>query len=267
MIRIRAAKGAWRKSGERPVGVDWNERVINIHQGGWSYVTGSSNIGIAPEKIVASASPLAHELEEYKLSWALSTGDTLVISRQMSDVNWERHLEFVLKTSGRGAGLARLVNGRKQQYEVPGAPPQDEEGFVTLIRYGPHTPQGKATALFNFKVSAMEVLPEEDVVLVLLLCTATMRSIADFGGLSAGNEYTRRRVKENHPGAKDWGSVVLEHSATTPPSSSLTHWFRNPAPPADDDDDEDGEHHPGTHASMHAIPPSLSHVNCNHEDR
>jgi hypothetical protein len=42
----RAAKGSWRKSGDRPVGVDWNERVINIHQGGWNYVANS--VGIAP---------------------------------------------------------------------------------------------------------------------------------------------------------------------------------------------------------------------------
>ncbi|KAG0613348.1 hypothetical protein M758_6G096300 [Ceratodon purpureus] len=239
VIRIRAAKGSWRKSGDRPVGVDWNERIINIHEGGWNYV--ANNVGIAPEKIVGSATPLAHELEEYKLSWALSTGDTLIISRQMSDLNWERHLEFTLKTSGRGAGLARLVNGRKQQYEVAGASPQEEEGFVTLIRYGPHTPQGKATALFNFKISAMEVLPEEDVVLVLLLCTATMRSIADFGGLSAGNEYTRRRTKENNPGSKDWGSVVLENIAR---HSNLSHWYMNCEQTADEDEG-DGENHPG----------------------
>jgi hypothetical protein len=235
----RAAKGSWRKSGDRPVGVDWNERVINIHEGGWNYVV--NTVGVAPEKIVGSATPLAHELEQYKLSWALSTGDTLVISRQMSDENWERHLEFTLKTSGRGAGLARLVNGRKQQYEVPGAPPAEDEGFVTLIRYGPHTPQGKATALFNFKVSAMEVAPEEDVVLVLLLCTATMRSIADFGGLSAGNEYTRRRTKELTPGSKDWGSVVLE---STTRGSNLAHWHWNAGHTADDEEG-DGENHPG----------------------
>ncbi|KAG0586351.1 hypothetical protein KC19_2G084200 [Ceratodon purpureus] len=244
VIRIRAAKGSWRKSGDRPVGVDWNERVINIHEGGWNYVV--NNIGIAPEKVVGSAAPLAHELEQYKLSWALSTGDTLVISRQIGDLNWERHLEFTLKTSGRGVGLARLVNGRKQQYEVPGAPPSEDEGFVTLIRYGPHTPQGKATALFNFKISAMEVAPEEDVVLVLLLCTATMRSIADFGGLSAGNEYTRRRTKENTPGSNDWGSVVLE---STTRGSSLAHWHWNGGHTADDDEG-DGENHPGRIAGV-----------------
>jgi hypothetical protein len=106
VIRIRAAKGIWKKNGERPVGVDWNERVINVHEGGWNYI--AHGTGIAPEKIVGTATPLAHELEEYKLSWAFSTGDTLIISRQMGDLDWERHLEFTLRTSGPSAGLVSL---------------------------------------------------------------------------------------------------------------------------------------------------------------
>lgn len=146
---------------------------------------------------------------------------------------------------------ARLVNSRKLQYEVLGGSAQGDEGFVTLIRYGPQTPQGQATALFNFKVSAMEVVPEEDVVLVLLLCTATMRSIADFGGLSAGNEYTRRRSKEHHPGCKDWGSVVLEN--TTPRHAHLAHWHWNGGHTADDDEEGDGETHHGTSYSTPSL--------------
>lgn len=273
VILIRAAKGIWKKNGDRPVGVDWNERVINVHEGGWNYI--AHGIGIAPEKIVGSATPLADELEEYKLSWALSTGDTLIISRQMGDLDWERHLEFTLKTSGPSAGVvsfspghifaehsirvwcpifasdlrfqtcgfqARLVNGRNLQYEVAGATSEEEDGFVTLIRYSPQSPQGRATALFNFKISVMEVAPEEDVLLVLLLCTATLRSIADFGGVSSGNVYTRRRAKENQPGLKDWGSVVLENGGKL---SHLTSWHVNGAEFSDDDDDADGENLPG----------------------
>ena len=38
----RQAKGIWRKSGDRPVGVDWHERVINICEGGWTYVAGAT---------------------------------------------------------------------------------------------------------------------------------------------------------------------------------------------------------------------------------
>ena len=59
----------------------------------------------------------------------------------------------------------------------------------------------------------MEVHPEEDVVLVLLLCMATMRSVADFGGKHYGNQFARRRHKEyRRPGLQDWNSVVLEHA-------------------------------------------------------
>jgi hypothetical protein len=130
---------------------------------------------------------------------------------------------------------ARLVNGRKLQYEVPGAPSEEEEGFVTLIRYSAQLPQGKATALFNFKNSAMEVLPEEDVLLVLLLCTATLRSIADFGGLTSGNEYTRRRAKEPRSGARDWGSVVLEDDNQHP---NLACWYHKWVVDRDEDEDE-----------------------------
>lgn len=94
---------------------------------------------------------------------------------------------------------------------------------MTIVRYNTHAPQGKATALFNWKVSAMEIHPEEDVVLVLLLCTATMRSVADFGGKHHGNLFARRRMKEHRPGLKDWGSVVLEHAA----QSNLAMWYLN----------------------------------------
>jgi hypothetical protein len=137
---------------------------------------------------------------------------------------------------------ACLINGRKLQYEVPGATSEDEEGFVTLIRYTQQTPQGKATALFNFKVTAMEVLPEESVLLVLLLCTATLRSIADFGGVTSGHIDKHRRVKENAPGLKDWGSVVLENANS---QSDLAFWYYNVPDPASNED-EDGVGFSGT---------------------
>ena len=104
---------------------------------------------------------------------------------------------------------------------MDGATPE-QEGFVTLVRYNAQAPQGRATALFNWQVSAMEVHPEEDVVLVLLLCIATMRSIADFGGRHYGNLFARRRHKEHKPGLKDWNSVVLEHAN---PQSNLAMWY------------------------------------------
>lgn len=49
------------------------------------------------------------------------------------------------------------MSGRKLDYQVNGATPEEEAGFVTLIRYMPGTPLGKATAVFNTRSGAMEV--------------------------------------------------------------------------------------------------------------
>ncbi|CAM6126838.1 unnamed protein product [Calypogeia fissa] len=220
VIRVRAARGIWRKGGDRPVGVDWNERVVHICEGGWTYI--SDFIGIAPEKIVASATPIADDIGQYKLKWSFSSGEILTISRPMDEENWERNLNFELESST--YGLARLLNGRKLAYEVPGARSEEEEGFVTVVRHTPDAPQGKATALLNWKVSAMEVHPEEDVLLVLLLCTATLRSVADLGGTNYENLFARRRAKEVKPGVKDWGSVVLDNPKSQP---NLLLWYVN----------------------------------------
>lgn len=40
--------GFWRRGGETPVAVEWEERIIEIREGSWSYVAGS--IGTAPGK-------------------------------------------------------------------------------------------------------------------------------------------------------------------------------------------------------------------------
>lgn len=70
----------------------------------------------------------------------------------------------------------------------------------------------------------MEIHPEEDIILVLLLCTATMRSVADFGGKHHGNLFAQKRHKESKPGLKDWGSVVVEHATS---QSNLATWYLN----------------------------------------
>eukprot|EP00897_Mesotaenium_endlicherianum_P008489 jgi/Mesen1/7669/ME000401S07007 len=42
------------------------------------------------------------------------------------------------------------------QYEVPGGRPEHEEGYVTVIRYSSHAPQGKATCLLNWRTGGIE---------------------------------------------------------------------------------------------------------------
>ena len=49
------AAGVWRKN-ERPVGVDWNERIIQVHGGGWNYI--SRSVGTSPGNFKISLFPL-----------------------------------------------------------------------------------------------------------------------------------------------------------------------------------------------------------------
>eukprot|EP01018_Ginkgo_biloba_P004606 Gb_23373 [translate_table: standard] len=220
VIRIRVATGIWRRCGDRPVGVDWNERIIQICEGGWSYVAGTT--GIAPSKIVGTATPVGDDLEHHRMSFSLSTGETFTIRMRIEEWQWERYLQFTLTNTPKGKS-ARLLNGRKLEYEVAGAEAEEEEGFVTLVRYTSQSPKGKATALLNWKVSAVEFVTEEDAVLVLLLCTATVQTLTDFGCDSVGNFFITRRMKEAAPGTRDWGSVVIQNS-----SSNLGFWYLNP---------------------------------------
>lgn len=221
IIRMRVATGVWRSKIERPVGVDWNERIVSIHGGGWNYISGST--GIAPEEALATATPLNDELEQYKMKWSFSTGETLTIQMPIENIEWERHLRFSLK--GNRLGVIRLLNGRHMQYEVPSSVPEEEEGFVTLVRYTAEARQGRATALFNWKLLAMEVLPEEDVVLVLLICIATQRAVADLGAKTLRNVYRRKHVKKVER-QRNWGSVVMGGGQEVP--SELTFWYVNP---------------------------------------
>lgn len=42
----RMGEGFWRRGGEKPSAVKWEDRIIEIREGSWSYVAGS--IGRAP---------------------------------------------------------------------------------------------------------------------------------------------------------------------------------------------------------------------------
>lgn len=49
------------------------------------------------EEILATATPLNDELEQYKMKWSFSTGETLTIQMPIEDLEWERHLRFSVK--------------------------------------------------------------------------------------------------------------------------------------------------------------------------
>lgn len=45
-IDCRMGEGFWRRGGETPSAVKWEDRIIEIREGSWSYVAGS--IGTSP---------------------------------------------------------------------------------------------------------------------------------------------------------------------------------------------------------------------------
>ncbi|PNX96029.1 hypothetical protein L195_g019229 [Trifolium pratense] len=221
VIRIRVGGGFWRRGGETPSAVKWEDRIIEIREGSWSYVAGS--IGRAPEKVVATATPKEHA-EQCKAVWLFSTGDELIIQ-------WDSSLSissltFSLTNQTSPSELSvKLLKGRQMQYQVNKTKSknkneetkseleEDEEGFLTLVRFAEDNPNGKATALLNWKLLVVEVLPEEDTVLMLLLCISILKSVSEMKKHDVGGLLVRRRLKQANFGTKDWGSVILDPSS------------------------------------------------------
>lgn len=103
----------------------------------------------------------------------------------------------------------------------------EEEHYVTLIRFSPENPEGKATALINWKLFAMEFLPEEDAVIVLLLCVAIVRTMSEVKQEDAGGLLARRRVREVKTGLRDWGSIMLSSPSSSYSSPHVKPWYWN----------------------------------------
>lgn len=123
----------------------------------------------------------------------------------------------------------RLLRGRKLQYQLKNEgtvemTDEEEKHYVTLARYSPEHPDGKATALLNWKLLAVEFLPEEDAVLVLLLCMAIARTVSEITREGVAGLLVRRRVREVKSGLRDWGSVMLP---TPSAASHLQPWYWN----------------------------------------
>lgn len=107
----------------------------------------------------------------------------------------------------------------------------DGDGFVTMVRYTDEDPTGRATALLNWKLQVIELLPEEDAVLSLLLCVSILKSVSEMKKEDIGNLLIRRRLRETKVGLRDWGSIMLHPSSakslTTSSSPYLQPWYWN----------------------------------------
>ncbi|KAM3704735.1 hypothetical protein ACJW30_03G029700 [Castanea mollissima] len=236
VIRIRVGEGFWRRGGEAPSAVKWEDRIIEIREGSWSYVADS--IGRAPEKVGGTATP-KEPPEQWKAAWDFSTGDELMIGWESSTS--ASGLSFCLKNqmSPELLSQVKLLKGRKMQYQEKNVKSEskdeeillkdeDEEGFVTLVRFTEENPTGRETALLNWMLLVVELLPEEDAVLALLLCISILRSVSEMKKDDLGCLLIRRRLKEAKFAARDWGSVILHpyscSSSTTSPYIQPWYW-------------------------------------------
>ncbi|RZS15153.1 hypothetical protein BHM03_00046945 [Ensete ventricosum] len=135
MHLCRVGRGIWRRGAESPEAVKWEDRIIEVREGPWSYVAGT--VGVAPgkivqrdlkysliffflfkyspkrlfsvqrdlkilsysllivDKIVGTATPKKEDSQVKKTLWCLSTGDVLTIQ-------WESGLDIQLANGSSG---------------------------------------------------------------------------------------------------------------------------------------------------------------------
>ncbi|GAA0176038.1 hypothetical protein LIER_29102 [Lithospermum erythrorhizon] len=228
VIRIRVGEGFWRRGGESPSTVKWEDRVVEICEGSWSYVAGS--IGRAPEKVVGTASP-KEPPEGWQALWNFSSGEELLIRWDSSAS--ASNLNFTINNQQSNDYVVKLLSGRKLQYQLkkPSIRSTDEDvGFVTLVRVSEDDPIGKATALINWKLMVVELMPEEDAVFILLICNSIVRTITELTNEDVASLLVRRRLKEAKIGDRNWGSVVLHpssYSSSDIASPHLQPWYWN----------------------------------------
>ncbi|KAF0920798.1 hypothetical protein E2562_037215 [Oryza meyeriana var. granulata] len=222
VIRMRIGRGIWRRGAETPIAVKWEDRIIEVREGSWSYIANASSVGYAPEKVVGTATP-EKDQQDSKLVWCFSTGDVLMV-KLGDDLNF--HLQ-----NESSEEEARLLVGRKLNYRInkdsTSNDHNDEEQYLTLVRTSPDHPGGRATMLLNWKLLAVEFLPEEDAVFVLLLCMAIARTMTEIRREDVAGLLVRRRISEARVGQRDWGSVMLPNSPSLDPH--LQPWHRNAA--------------------------------------
>ena len=125
----------------------------------------------------------------------------------------------------------RLLVGRRLSYRVntdnASSNLVEEEQYVTLVRKSPDHHGDRATMLLNWKLLAVEFLPEEDAIFVLLLCMVIARTMTEIRREDVAGLLVRRRISEARAGQRDWGSVMLPGSLS--PDPHLQPWYRNAA--------------------------------------
>eukprot|EP00897_Mesotaenium_endlicherianum_P002017 jgi/Mesen1/1843/ME000143S00897 len=181
VVRTRIASGVW-TSQERP------EAVVLVHASGWTYLTSiddsaESRIGMALGRVLAQAVPQpSPDFASEQNFFFLGCGEVarLKVGRDKHRIPWEPTLTVAL--SQEKSLPMRVLVGRHLEYRVSGASAEEEHGFLTLVRYSHRRPEGRATALVSWIGSAVEVDPQESVLLALLLCVTVSEAVQNMVG-------------------------------------------------------------------------------------
>lgn len=210
VVRKRVATGIWDDS-LRPKPVLPRERVIIVHEGGWKYLDSPYNtdffddsdmepphcrVGSAEGPIVAQSVPQPTSdtggHQEYAIVIGSDRHCRVTITRDKKAIKWIETLK--MEIDDEGGYPARLLLGRHLQYLVPGSSQTEEQGFVTLIRYTPLYPNGKAMGLFNWRTATLEASPEENPLLLLLLSITFTESLHEMEEVNRAKPYRRVRL-------------------------------------------------------------------------
>ncbi|BBN14328.1 hypothetical protein MPTK1_6g10720 [Marchantia polymorpha subsp. ruderalis] len=154
----------------------WEDTIVQIHQAE-CVSDGVTTAGAA----IATAKPLVsefHKAEKDQVQqWSLlNDGAILTVRKPPND----RPGNLDCEIHGRcGPHPMRLLSGRRIDYAT--ADETSTGKFLTLVRYTPDAPRGKATALLSLSSACFEIMPGESSVLVLVICSAVNMSMHDFG--------------------------------------------------------------------------------------
>ncbi|XP_024538392.1 uncharacterized protein LOC112349039 [Selaginella moellendorffii] len=99
-------------------------------------------------------------------------------------------------------GMSLNVEFKSEDYQM-------EACFVTMVRFTSDAPQGKATALINWRSGGMEIDPNEDVLLVLLFSATISMSVSDMLGKGIPPWAKPRALEEEDQ--VHWGAVKIDH--------------------------------------------------------
>ncbi|CAM6085943.1 unnamed protein product [Calypogeia fissa] len=212
VVRTRWAKGAKIKD-TQPQRVFGDETVVKVHEGALKELLHNTR-NYQKERLLRVPSVSVGEAYQLKVdpflrTWSLFDGAaTLTVHKPADNGGLSCELEAV---PGPTSCQMRLLGGRWLDYEVAGGKDRNEIKYLTLIRYTPDAPMGKATALINWQTASIEVKPEEDVVLVLLIANAISTSLVNMQ-YRPSNETTQLKNHKHSDTDGHLGAIQLQRN-------------------------------------------------------